>query len=144
MDLLDVEGMVSFQSSNVVQYLRPTFCRRRVRMNGAIRRALRVVGFHKIPRNDYIQDSAMARVCAATFGSGVSSLLARTVQLRTEQDISHHHYTGRPMLLFDCSDYLRVWASIVLNYVCLEGRVSHGQRDKLRDEITIIICNATE
>lgn len=33
--------------------------RRRVRMNGAIRKASRVVGFHKILRNDYIRDSAM-------------------------------------------------------------------------------------
>jgi len=44
--------------------------RRKVRTNGAIRRALRVVGFHKTPRSDYIQDSAMARICAAIFDSG--------------------------------------------------------------------------
>lgn len=62
MDLLDVEGMVSLHAPkwrNFSDYVH----RRRARTNGAIRRVLRAVGFHKILRNDCIQDSVMARAC---------------------------------------------------------------------------------
>ena len=66
MDLLDVEGMVSLHVPapkwrNFSDYVH----RRRARTNGAIRRVLRAVGFHKILRNDCIQDSVMARACDA-------------------------------------------------------------------------------
>lgn len=87
MDSLDVEGMVSFLSSSVVKYLRPTFsdgeCGRMELSEGPrgwldSTRSLAATISRTLQWHEYSPPYLIA---------AVFSLLARTVQLRTEQDV---------------------------------------------------------